>query len=154
MSQVLAVFLLVANVSYEWSLEINRFFPMKFCFLFYFFFTNNDNNWRHFRSGISRVKNCFSSKLPPPQQRKPIRGLKMASSSRRLCLALLFTIATVRAGVLPPDEKGAAGSNLGNHVPTAEVSFHYNSSALVCLAWKLEIFLILFPLTLFLAHIP
>merc|ERR1719300_517974 len=59
---------------------------------------------------------------PPPQQRKPTSGLKMASSSRLLCLALLFTVAAVRAGVLPevPDQKGAAGSNLGNHVPTAE----------------------------------
>merc|ERR1711962_1479853 len=59
--------------------------------------------------------------LPPSlQRRKPTSGLKMmASSSRRLCLALLFTVAAVQAGVLPPDEKGAAGSNLGNHVPTA-----------------------------------
>merc|ERR1719295_2094920 len=69
------------------------------------------------------LKKCsFSSMQPPPQRRKPRSGLKMASSSRRLCLALLFTVASVRAGVLPevPDQKGAAGSNLGNHVPTAE----------------------------------
>jgi len=46
----------------------------------------------------------------------------MATSSRLLCLAFLFTVAAVQAGVLPevPDQKGAAGSSLGNHVPTAE----------------------------------